>query len=240
VNAKPGYIRNYQGHIDATASYRITQPGLSAPICAPFQQTFNQYPNPQYPQLTAAPGDYVQGIYLENGHISMLPTPESKSGTVYWFGTTVDSPSRTLAEVVGWRQGGNKQGVMLSSATEFDDGLCAEDNGTPIAVARKAKGGGGPCKNTFKIPENLKDGSIYTVYWVWDFSKQFAEPANRVEWYTSCFDIKIQDRSGGKKSKRSAGDGEDSSAALGSRSDSEVNARKDNSVVRSANFRRSL
>jgi hypothetical protein len=207
VNAKPGYIRNYQGHIDATASYRITQPGLTAPICAPFQQTFNQYSNPLYPQLIAAPGDYVQGIYLENGHVTLLQTPESKSGTVYWFGTTVDSPSRTLADVMAWKQGGNKQGVMLSSATPFDDGLCAEDNGSPIALARKAKGGTGPCKSAFKIPENLKDGSIYTVYWVWDFSKHFAEPADRVEWYTSCIDIKIQDRS--KKLKRSAGDDED-------------------------------
>ena len=93
---------------------------------------------------------------------------------------------------MAWKKGGDAQGVLLAGPLNFDDGACVEDNGTPEALKRKAAGGGGPCKSNFKLPENLQPGSVYTVYWVWDFSLHFG-PAKvgHTEWYTSCVDIKI-------------------------------------------------
>ncbi|KAI5842779.1 hypothetical protein BZA05DRAFT_190576 [Tricharina praecox] len=188
-----GYIRNYQGHVDSTSSYRIEDPTLAAPACAQFQQSSTSYTNALYPQLTAFAGDYIQGAYLENGHISKKELPETQSGTTYWFGTADNSLQPTLAEVMAWKDGGDgAQGKLLAGPTDFDDGTCVEDNGTPEAIKRKAAGGGGPCKSTFKLPEDLQPGSTYTVYWVWDFSLHFGpQKVGHTEWYTSCVDIKI-------------------------------------------------
>jgi len=186
-----GYIRNYQGHVDSTSSYRIEDPTLNVPACAQFQQDPTAYSNAEYPQLTALAGDFVQGTYLENGHISKKELPETQSGDIYWFGTTRTDLKPTLAEVMAWRNG-SSDGVLLAGPADFDDGTCVEDNGTPEAIKRKAAGGGGPCKSSFKLPENLQPGSVYTVFWVWDFSLHFGpQKVGHTEWYTSCVDIKI-------------------------------------------------
>jgi hypothetical protein len=190
-----GFIRNYKGHVDATSSYRI-EDSLDKPVCASFQTTANQIGDAQYPQLNASAGDYIQGTYLENGHISLPQNSASKTGMTYWFGTTkTDIP--TLAEVLKWgnsSDSNSSDGVLLATAP-FDDGVCVEVNGSPISQQRVAANGGtppGPCKSTFKIPETAAADSTYTVYWVWNFSgntgKTDPEP---VEWYTSCIDIKI-------------------------------------------------
>jgi hypothetical protein len=186
-----GYIRNYQGHVDATSSYRIEDPTLNVPACAQFQQDPTAYNNAEFPQLTALAGDFIQGTYLENGHISKKELPETQSGDIYWFGTERTDLKPTLAEVMAWRNG-SSDGVLLAGPTNFDDGTCVEDNGTPEAIKRKAAGGGGPCKSTFKLPENLQPASVYTVFWVWDFSLHFGpQKVGHTEWYTSCVDIKI-------------------------------------------------
>jgi hypothetical protein len=135
------------------------------------------------------------GTYLENGHISKPNAPDAFSGIIYWFGTTDQSLTPTLAEVLKWTADsslGNGSGRLLAPISDFDDGTCAEDNSTPLSQKRRAAGGGGPCKSTFKIPEDVKPGQPLTVFWVWDFSSHFGpEEKNHVEWYTSCADIDI-------------------------------------------------
>ncbi|KAI5780052.1 hypothetical protein EDC01DRAFT_669051 [Geopyxis carbonaria] len=193
-----GYIRNYQGHYDDTSFYRIEDPSLNVAACAPFQQELNQYPNPQYPQLTAAPGDWVLGTYTENGHISKPPVPDSNLGQIFWYATTHNDLKPTLRQVIDWTadgKGGDGKGMLLVQPTSFDDGVCIEDNGTPEALKRKAANGGGPCKSSFKIPETTQSGSTLTVFWVWNFSGQFGpKKVGHTEWYTSCIDIKIGDK----------------------------------------------
>lgn len=204
-----GYIRNYQGHVDSTSSYLV--PSVDGPACANFQQTYSSNPNPLYPQLTAAPGDFIEGTYSDNGHVTKPPTPESESGIVYWYGTTDGSTVPSLSEVIQWTadgKGGSGKGRLLSGPANYDDGVCAEGNGSPIAQQRHAPPGPGIlCKDSFTLPEDLKDGSVYTVFWVWDFSLHFGPKYkaenNHVEWYTSCADIKISRGGGdGPKAKR--------------------------------------
>lgn len=174
------------------------------PVCAPFQG-YNDY-NPKFPKLAAAPGDYVSGLYTENGHIT-LPLKDASGavigmpGTMFWYGTTEVGLAPMLADVIAWTadgKGGNGKGKLLSGPTSYDDGVCAEDNPSPISAARGAQGKASiPCHSNFKLPESLKDGSTYTVYWVWDFSLK-AGPGKdgkgdgHVEWYTSCMDIDIK------------------------------------------------
>lgn len=171
-------------------TYRITQPGLAVPACGAFATAQTNAPN--YPRLTAAPGDTVMGTYTENGHISKLPVANGSSGMTYWYGTSQYDPSTTLADVVNWTSagtGGNGKGQLLAT-TPFDDGVCVEPNGSPIAVQRGGTAAG-PCKSSFQLPENVKSGSPYTVYWVWNFSGQWGYVEPRTEWYTSCMDIDI-------------------------------------------------
>ncbi|KAL7273845.1 hypothetical protein RUND412_003281 [Rhizina undulata] len=188
-----GYIRAYEGHIDASATYLIQDPQLEVNICRPSQQTSTN--TPDYPRLEAPAGAYIQGEYLENGHISKPTAPDAIVGDIYWYGTFEPKVDETLANVRNWTldgSGGNKRGMLLAKPSSFDDGVCIEPNGSPIATERLAEGLGGPCKSVFKIPETAKAGQRLTVYWVWDYSGALGPSVpNHVQWYTSCMDIDI-------------------------------------------------
>lgn len=78
--------------------------------------------------------------------------------------------------------------------------MCAEEGSQarPLAIPRWAAGGGGPCKGLFQLPQHLKPGSMYTVYWLWDFSKKAGNKnPNHFEWYSSVMDIDIVAPTGG-------------------------------------------
>jgi hypothetical protein len=203
-----GYIRNYKGHVDATSSYLISDPALNVPACAPFQMTKNEVgsgPDPasgatvEYPKLSANPGDTIMATYKENGHISKPNAPDAVVGPIYWFGTTSDEVPM-LSEVMKWTadgKGGNGQGFAMGTPTSFDDGVCVEDNGTPIALSRQPAQ---DCRATFRIPESAEKGQTLTVFWVWDYSGHHGphgpggtaeNPVPFTEWYTSCLDIDI-------------------------------------------------
>ncbi|KAL7276757.1 hypothetical protein RUND412_000255 [Rhizina undulata] len=191
-NETLGYIRAYEGHIDATATYEIQDPELAVNVCRPSQQTATNTPN--YPRLQAPPGAYIEGEYLENGHISKPTTPDSIVGDIWWYGSFNPNSAETLANVRNWTldgTGGDKNGFLLANPTPFDDGVCIEANGSPIATKRLAEGLGGPCKSVFKIPETAKAGQTLTVYWVWNYSGELGPTVNLTEWYTSCMDIDI-------------------------------------------------
>ncbi|PWW77238.1 hypothetical protein C7212DRAFT_362861 [Tuber magnatum] len=89
----------------------------------------------------------------------------------------------TLYGVMEWGAQEGQRGEILAVAP-FDDGICSEANETPIS-----KGRGGlniPCHSAFTIPWDVQSGSIYTVYWIWDYLD-----AKHIEIYTSCTDIDI-------------------------------------------------
>lgn len=211
-----GYIRNYKGYVDATSSYLISDASLNVPACASFQMIKNEEgsgPDPAsgsqttFKKLTANPGDTIMATYKENGHISKPNTLDAVVGPIYWFGSTEDKVPM-LSEVMKWTsngKGGNGEGFAIGSSTDFDDGICVEDNGTEIALARQPAQ---DCRATFRIPQNIKKGKTLTVYWVWDYSGHFGpngnngtpdKPNPHTEWYTSCMDIDI---GGGKNEAR--------------------------------------
>lgn len=160
-------------------------------------QKTRQQQTPDKPRLSAAPGSLVQGNYTENGHISLPNSPQQKPGTIYWYGTKTPKDNELFEDVLAWTEdgtGGDKRGKLLAKPSSFDDGVCIEANGSQISKARIAAGGGGPCKSVFTVPEDLKNGDVYTVYWFWDFSDHFGvktDPNAPQEWYTSCMDLNI-------------------------------------------------
>jgi hypothetical protein len=77
----------------------------------------------------------------------------------------------------------------------FDDGQCYQDNDTPIAAQRRelpqrkhldVEGNGLWCGCDVLLPEQLEPGSIYTLYWIWDF-----RGVGFLEFYSTCMDIEI-------------------------------------------------
>ena len=87
-------------------------------------------------------------------------------------------------------------------AAGFDDGSCYEFNEAPISVLRQKKpqpphdeidGINLLCWMAVQLPTDLQVGSMYTLYWVWDWPTADAVSGlvKEQEDYTLCMDIGI-------------------------------------------------
>ncbi|KAF2257508.1 hypothetical protein CC78DRAFT_483810, partial [Lojkania enalia] len=162
-------------------------------ICKETQRTRNQTMGS--PMLSARTNDTILLLYLENGHVTRLDDDRAHnaSGKIHIYGTLSPSPNDTLQDVQRHSELHGHRGRL--STANFDDGHCYEDNGTPIALQRKAlpqrphledgEGSNLWCTCRFRLPA-LVSGSIYTIYWVWDFSG-----LDFIEIYTTCLDVHI-------------------------------------------------
>ncbi|KAG4419283.1 hypothetical protein IFR04_007602 [Cadophora malorum] len=208
----PGYIRNFGPrkpgvNIDAVNSHLLPANGgtnafTSTDLLCKSNQLKGQQ-TPEYPALTAGPGDLVALRYLENGHVSKFSVNAGKPagrGTVFIYGTKQSLDSDTYVGVHRvWNAdgtGGDKRGKLIATRP-YDDGRCAQvNNDSPIAVSRlKALDSEGTevmCQNDFKIPTDAGTSGTYTLYWVWEWptlDKNGAVATN--ESYTSCMDINM-------------------------------------------------
>ncbi|KAG0134053.1 hypothetical protein HOY82DRAFT_481996 [Tuber indicum] len=95
-----------EGRVDVTVVYLITAPKLDTNICRPSQQQYPTTYTDNFPILSAPPGDFVQGTYLGNGHISKPDAADGAPGTIYWFGTANANLDETLANVNQWTADG--------------------------------------------------------------------------------------------------------------------------------------
>lgn len=78
----------------------------------------------------------------------------------------------------------------LSGPSNFDDGRCAQSTANTM-------GRNGPinCQSHFTIPADTAPG-IYSLYWVWDFTKLTAVDPSYLEMYTSCMDVEVVGKNG--------------------------------------------
>ena len=167
--------------VDVATTYRLLSITTNLNVCKDNQESPGQLSG--FPLLSAYPGDLVQSNYLENGHIwkelEHVDPAGSNSGIIYWYGTQNQKSDRTIDEVLKWNRagtGGDKEGMLLSTSN-FDDGTCIEA-GQEAATNRT----GGPCTSYFRVPESAEPGKLFTIYWVWDYSKHFGNTiANYVE-----------------------------------------------------------
>ncbi|KAG5986726.1 hypothetical protein E4U43_005382 [Claviceps pusilla] len=179
-----GYVaRSDPAFVDKKLQQLLPAEGQSAYTGQEILTNHSLDANPRNPLLQAAPGDHVAIIHLENGHVS-LPQNQPKKplnrGTIFFYGTSQPKPQEKLFDVhLRWNKegtGGDKRGVFLGTK-DYDDGQCFQPNTAAITNERASKFSSEgartsqelPCQSVIKLPDNLKPGSLYTVYWYWDW-----------------------------------------------------------------------
>ncbi|KAM0288057.1 hypothetical protein ACHAQH_000125 [Verticillium albo-atrum] len=174
-----GFSGRGAGFSDVVVTNEVSGAGL--PLC---KQPVTAPQDPNFPILTAAPGDQVAIRYLENGHVTNLePGRLAHSGVVYIYGTTNPRPDDTLANIhLKWTpdgKGGDGRGKLLATR-KYDDGRCYEANGFDLSGKRQGEfpvqtneltGPNNWCQNDVSIPSDLPQGTQYTLYWVWNWPR---------------------------------------------------------------------
>ncbi|XP_044719984.1 uncharacterized protein HRG_06573 [Hirsutella rhossiliensis] len=227
-----GYVpRTDPGFNDKVAQHQIPEGGVYKG-----DEVLNKYPfeaNPKHPLLLATPGSKVAIRHLENGHVTLPQAQANKPlnrGTVYLYGTTQPKEQEKLFDVhLLWNQdgsGGDKRGRLLATRN-YDDGQCFQDNKQAMAQERASKLAADgakvekelKCQSAITIPDDAKPGSVYTVYWYWDWPTLNPEKrGDKVpngwgpdaivvnESYSSVIDIKIIDSLPGVIAKEGGGE----------------------------------
>ncbi|KHN96771.1 uncharacterized protein MAM_05327 [Metarhizium album ARSEF 1941] len=183
-----GYPRGYQPRSDAGWNDKIPQWLLPKPGSPAYSgdEVINKFPyedKPKHPLLEAAPGDHIALVHFENGHVTLPQNQANKPknrGTIYLYGTAQPKEKEKLFDVhLLWNRdgtGGDKRGTLLATRN-YDDGQCFQPNTADITNQRvaKFKDNGAtnsqelPCHSDLKLPDDLKPGSVYTIYWYWDW-----------------------------------------------------------------------
>ncbi|EON98590.1 hypothetical protein UCRPA7_5951 [Phaeoacremonium minimum UCRPA7] len=220
---EPGFIRSYTPRTDpafhdSEMSYLIPPNGRPTGnkiletdnICHPSQTVGTQ--SAGFPVLTTAPGDFISLRYLENGHVSLPQNQKGKPlnrGTMYIYGTDQATNNDTLLAIHKvWTpdgQGGDKRGRLLATRN-YDDNQCYQVNGGEISTERQKEFFNNNeelwCQADIQLPSDLKVGSTYTLYWVWDWptfstddvpTSESNGTITLTEMYTSCADISLVD-----------------------------------------------
>lgn len=159
------------------------------------------------PMLCVRRGSKLALRYQENGHVSLLGgTPgKNSSGKIFVYATAcAHSDDRFLKIHKMWNirgTGGDRRGRLLVVAP-FDDGKCYQAPSVPNQVfqSRRAKYPPDPgegenrwCRVHVEIPSD-PDVSVWTLYWVWDWSTYPALGAvGKQQIYTTCMDVCILD-----------------------------------------------
>lgn len=162
-------------------------------ICKESQRAPNQ--TADSPRLVVKAGDAIVLLYQENGHVTKIDDDPGhpSSGTVLVFGTSYPSSADTFQGVMDPSE--NSSRPILLHSSEFDDGVCYQENGTPKALERKAlnyrphleiEKADLWCGIGVRLPANIQSGTVYTLYWVWMF-----DGIGFIERYTTCIDVDI-------------------------------------------------
>jgi hypothetical protein len=148
--------------------------------------------------------------YLENGHVTFPGTQPGKpsgAGVVRVFGTNQPNTQELLIEVLKWTtdgSGDDGRGRLLT-VQNFDDGRCYQINDSEISVLRQREFpnpvSGIPgssheqcCVTDIMVPEDVPAGSLYTIYWVWQWPTKAGVPGpphGKDEYYTTCSDLVV-------------------------------------------------
>lgn len=185
-----GYPRGWIARTSTDPLWQDKIPQLLLPLTGQSAYTgdeiLNKYKkeeNPQFPLLEAAAGDHIALIHLENGHTTLpqnQPKKPQNRGTVFLYGTSQPNENERLFDVhLVWNKdgtGGDKRGVLLGTRS-YDDGNCYQPNNGALSIeraARLAPEGADHntelgCQSTIQLPSDLKAGSVYTIYWYWDW-----------------------------------------------------------------------
>ncbi|KAK1690368.1 hypothetical protein BDP55DRAFT_346972 [Colletotrichum godetiae] len=188
-----GFSNGWAGRLSGFNDERYTMriPGKGFDLC---QQSMPGDQPPDFPVLTAAPGDFVSLRYQENGHVTQPNTPPQKPlnrGTVFIYGTAQPKSNPSVFDIHRqWTadgKGGDGTGRLLATRN-YDDGQCHQVNNSPISQKRQKDtehaalqpmGVNIWCQTAFQIPEDLAQNSEYSVYWVWTWPTLKADAVDK-------------------------------------------------------------
>lgn len=194
---EPGYARGWMARTEPGWGDAIPQ-HLLPPSGQAFysgEEVINKYEfeaHPKFPMLKASPGDHIALLHTENGHTTLpqnQPFKPKNRGTVFIYGTSQPKRKEKLFDVhLRWSRdgtGGDKRGRLLA-AGNYDDGQCFQPNPGPISNSRAqelANDGANHdrellCQSDIQLPSDLKAGSVYTLYWYWDWPDLNAQKMN--------------------------------------------------------------
>lgn len=178
-------------------------------MCKP-EQTMESYTD-EFPMLKANPGDWVSLGFAENGHTTLKTDfKPANGGTVFIYGTMEPLPpnEEKLNNIhLVWNAagtGGDGRGRLLATSN-FDNGVCHENNSGPESTKRKQETGLDTllCQADVQLPDDISEGT-YTLYWVWDWPNlkegvdnlsatgtEDLDTRGATEMYTSCIDLEI-------------------------------------------------
>ena len=186
----PGYARGYVPRNSTDPPFSDSIPVNILPVAGQSAYSGNEIlnkfkyeSNPKFPMLEAEAGEYVAIMHLENGHTTLpqnQPLKPENRGTIYFYGTTQAKEDEKLFDVhLLWNRdgtGGDGRGKLLATRN-YDDGQCYQPNPGKLSTDRAeelAPYGAKhdeelACQSDIKLPDDLKDGDIYTIYWYWDW-----------------------------------------------------------------------
>lgn len=195
-----GHInRSDPGFADTKVQVKIQDVTTNPAVCGDIGTA--GYTNPEYPPITASPGEFLALQYAENGHVSFPDqTPRGfRGGNVMIYGTSEDVTTIGINDVLyQWNTegtGGDQKGKLLASHF-FDDGQCFENpNASPIRAERAAQVPGVDnllCQGTVQLPSNLTASGTTNLLWVWDWGQNpNIAGKNTTEIYTSCMTVNL-------------------------------------------------
>ncbi|KAK5992791.1 hypothetical protein PT974_06207 [Cladobotryum mycophilum] len=185
-----GYPRGYLPRSSTNPPFQDSVPVWLLPATGQSaysgDEILNKFPkqdNPQYPMLEASAGDFIALTHLENGHTTIpenQPKKPQNRGTLYFYGTSEPKDQEKLFDVhLVWNRdgtGGDRRGRLLATRN-YDDGQCYQPNpgalshqrATELADEGAVHNDELACQSDIKLPDNLQAGSIYTIYWYWDW-----------------------------------------------------------------------
>lgn len=167
-----GYPRNYAprnegftNEVNTKELFYVNMKNADFPVCV--GQARSSYGGKRR-MLKASPGTVIYMGYTENGHLTKLLEGVGTFITIYYRSDEQEiSKVRDLSEI--------------AAMVPFDDGkMCGEvsdRSGKPTGRT------GRPCVQSFKIPEGLCPGVVYSFMWYWNQKGQAG--------YYSCFDVLI-------------------------------------------------
>ncbi|KAJ2609094.1 hypothetical protein H4S08_004195 [Coemansia sp. RSA 1365] len=170
-----GYSRGYKGREkvepNGRYTYRFGMADDSKAMCKPESQSKMDY-DKTWPMATAQPGETIYTVWQMNGHLN--DNNPTKLNILYYPDSDKEfkeSKERKTA----------KKAATLNFATSKNCYVPSEDNTN--------------CLGPWKIPEDLTPGKTYHFVWYWYFNDNNNPDPSIVEYYSTCFDIKIESSS---------------------------------------------
>ncbi|KAJ2795706.1 hypothetical protein H4R20_005790, partial [Coemansia guatemalensis] len=170
-----GYSRGYQGRTKVDPNkrytYRFSAPVDKQAMCSPEGQSTESYDD-TWPMATVQPGEAIYTVWQMNGHLN--DNNATQLDILYY-----DDPSKEFKEA------NERLTAMKAARLDFATSKNCFDPSNPNTN----------CLGRWTVPKGLAPGKTYHFVWYWYFNDNNNPDPNIVEYYSTCFDLKVESSS---------------------------------------------